>query len=173
MAYVRLYDLLPEVAMAETSLIVLDPVNAYNIPGGEYGLVEMYCDDADCDCQRVFLAVMQNEPDAREPLAVVTFGWESLDYYTKWFNMGRRTPYSKLDPMSRQAIQFMHGAHLSNTNKQSKIAPAIFEMLNMRVFNDEFYLNRLKQHYKMFRAKVNESHKSQNVILFPNRRPKK
>jgi hypothetical protein len=40
MAYTRLFDLLPELALAETSLVELAPYNAYNLPAGEYGLVE-------------------------------------------------------------------------------------------------------------------------------------
>jgi len=159
MAYTRLYDLLPELALAETSSVKLGPVNAYNLPAGEYGLVEMYCDDENCDCRRVFIAVMLNEPDAREPLAVIAFGWESLRFYTKWYNFGRNTPFSKMDEISQYSILRMRGACLNNFSPQSDLAPAILKMLKKIVFQDEFYINRLKDHYKKFKAKVDEGYR--------------
>ena len=72
MAYVQLYDLLPDVTVKETRFITaLDP-NAYNVPPGEYALTELYCDDEACDCRRVLLAVVSSV--TQKPVAVITYG---------------------------------------------------------------------------------------------------
>jgi hypothetical protein len=169
MSYTRMYDLLPELAMKETSMIEVGSMNAYSIPAGKYGLVEMYCDDKDCDCRRVLIAVMLE--DSGEPLAVISFGWESLDFYTKWFNMGKEVPFRKMDYIDRYAVQSMHGVCLNASSRQNEIASALLEMVKARALTDRFYLSRLKQHYKLFRAKVDEKHRRNNVVEF-SRRPK-
>ena len=164
MSYIRLYDLLPEVALAESTIVELAEINAYNLPAGEYGLAEMYCDDDDCDCRRVLIAVMENKVDAQEPLAVISFDWESLDYYAKWFNMGKKTSYSELDYLDKQSVDSMHGIRLIDTSLQSKFAPAILDLLEKRVLNDEFYLNRLKAHYKQFREKIYKNRHNKSIV---------
>ena len=78
MAYVQLYELLPDVARQETRTITAFEPNEFGVPPGEYGLVEMYCDDEDCDCQRVFLTIVSSI--TKKPVAVITFGWESQQF---------------------------------------------------------------------------------------------
>lgn len=49
MSYIQLYELLPDVAMRETRTITAFETNAFDMPSCEYGLVEMYCNDENCD----------------------------------------------------------------------------------------------------------------------------
>jgi len=74
----------PEVGARETRSIF-----AYghdDLPDGEYGLLELYCDEKDCDCRRVIFNVVEaGKPD--KVLATMNYGWESAKFYGKW---GRR-----------------------------------------------------------------------------------
>ena len=170
MAYVQLYELLPDVAMKETRTITAFEPNAFNVPPGEYGLVEMYCNDEACDCQRVFLAVISSV--TQKPVAVITFGWESRQFYSKWFNRGENIAFSAMNPLDQEAVNYMYGIHLSEADCQSPIAQAILRMVTDQALNDKAYVDRLKQHYKLFREKVDENYRNKNVINFPGRKPK-
>ena len=55
-----MHDLLPELAERETRSIMVQENNRYNVPAGDYGLLEMYCDEEDCDCRRVFFNVLHS-----------------------------------------------------------------------------------------------------------------
>jgi len=45
----------PEIAEAETRMMYV--LNHSEIPVGSYGLIEMYCNEEECDCRRVFFDV--------------------------------------------------------------------------------------------------------------------
>jgi hypothetical protein len=45
----------PEIAEKETRTITI--MNHASIPTGNYGLIEMYCNEPACDCRRVFFDV--------------------------------------------------------------------------------------------------------------------
>jgi len=159
MPYAPMYELLPEVAMKETRTITVFPGNEFGVPPGNYGLIEMYCNDEGCDCRRVFITVISSVTE--DSVAVITFGWSSLDFYTKWFYRGRAVKFTELDEIDRYSINNMHGIHLNDTSKQSKIAPAILQMVTKCALNDTTYIDRLKRHYKLFRAKIDEQYRSQ------------
>lgn len=158
MSYVPLYELLPDVAMKETRAIIIFERNKYGIPPAEYELVEMYCDDEDCDCQRVFLTVVSSI--TRKPVAVITFGWESRQFYTKWFNYGKDVDFYAMNFYDREAVNYMYGIHLSNSNHQSSIADAVLKMVTEEALSDKAYINRMKRHYKLFRAIVDEHYRN-------------
>ena len=159
MSYVLMYELLPEIAMAETRTITVFPGNEFSVPTGDYGLLEMYCNDEDCDCRRVFISVVSSI--VKDTVAVITFGWESRAFYAKWFNSGKTVKLSELDEFDRHAVNNMHGIHLSDTSRQSKIAPALLRMVTECALKDSAYVDRLKRHYKLFRAKVDEQYLNQ------------
>jgi hypothetical protein len=158
MAYVRLYDLFPDVAMEETRTLTVFSYNKYGVPPGNYGLIEMYCNDEGCDCRRVFLAVISSVTKSIE--AVITFGWESKAFYARWMNRGTGTSYSKMDAFDREIGDNMHGIHLNLASEQSKIAPNIMQMVTELVLSDKDYVDRLKRHYKLFRSKIDEQYGS-------------
>ena len=157
MAYARLYDLLPRIANEETRSITVPPNNHFGLPSGEYGLIEMYCNDEDCDCQRVIIMVIMR--NVQEPVAFISFGWESLDFYASWHTGGSVTIFSELDPIDQSSIKYMHGAHLNPMSPQSEIAQSVLDMIDTIVLSDKDYVDRLKRHYKLFRAKVDNSYK--------------
>jgi len=154
MPYVPMYELLPEIAMAETRTITVFKGSAFSVPAGDYGLLEMYCNDEGCDCRRVFISVISSV--TKDIVAVITFGWESKAFYAKWFYGGISVKLSELGEFDRQAVKDMHGIHLSNSSRQSEIAPAVLQMVTECALRDSAYVDRIKRHYKLFRAKVDE-----------------
>ena len=56
MGYLPLFKVLPEIGMKETRSINVTQ-NNNTLPLGEYAIIEMYCDEFDCDCRRVILSV--------------------------------------------------------------------------------------------------------------------
>ena len=80
MAYAPFYQFYPEIAEKETRcLIVLDDPK---LPVDNYGLIELYCDEPDCDCRRVFLSVFSEK--TKKKLAIIANGWESRNFYANW-----------------------------------------------------------------------------------------
>ena len=71
MPYEPFYERFPEVAEKETRTITI--FNDPELPAGEYGLIEAYCNEPDCDCRRVFLNVCSWQRGER--IAVIAYGW--------------------------------------------------------------------------------------------------
>ena len=157
MSYAMLYELFPELAMKETRTITLLPGNNCNLPPGNYGLVEMYCNDKGCDCRRVFLNVMSSV--IKNSVAVIAYGWESMDYYAEWF-CRKRVDVTKLSELDLQSVLSLKGPCLNIMSPQSRLAPAILKLVADLVLSDESYVNRLKCHYKLFRAKVDKNYRN-------------
>jgi len=151
--YEQLYHILPEVAMKETRSVVFTNENHFGITPGEYGLVELYCTDAKCDCKRVCFKIMS--ATIQDAVATIYYGWGSLDYYTDWFNMGRNTLH-EMDEYDQESVYNMHGFHICELSPQTEIARPMLKFLEAYIRDNEDYANRLKQHYKLVRAKVEE-----------------
>jgi len=144
MIFKRFLDLFPEIAENETRRITLrrDPL----IPDGEYAFVDSYCVDKTCDCRRVYFEVLQIDPNY-EPIhaATISYGWEDLDFYLSW------SPYL---PPSLAAE--MHGACLEEPQVQSKYSKRFLDLFKSRFLTDPAYIDRIKRHYAMFKAKLRQ-----------------
>ncbi len=140
MPYADFYSAFPDVAKAETRSITLTN-HSFGLPPDHYGFLEMYCDDPGCDCRRVFFCVVS--PRNNDPLAVIAYGWESRDYYAKWF--GRDDP---------DVITELMGPALNLASPQSSLAPALLELFRKILLPDTAYIDRIKRHYTMFREKT-------------------
>ena len=65
----------PELAARETRTIrLLEPHAA--LPAGEYGFLELYCNEPTCDCRRVLFQVCRADLP-NKVLATINYGWES------------------------------------------------------------------------------------------------
>jgi hypothetical protein len=140
MPFVPFYQFDPDRAHRETRSVILadpDPV----LPAGQYSMIEMYCDEPGCDCRRVLFMVFSR--DFEKPLAIVNYGWESVDFYA------RRAPF-----LSRKMAEDLHGPSLNPGSPQSKMAPAILSLIREVVLQDPAYIERLKRHYAMVREAV-------------------
>ena len=123
-----------QVAAEETRTIhVLEPGG---IPLGEYGFLEFFCADPRCDCRRVMLQV--TTPDGNV-WATIGFGWEKVKFYRRWAH-------------GADFADEMAGVSLDPLNRQSEFAEWFLLAFQNMVKTDSKYVERLKRHYKMFRA---------------------
>ncbi len=131
----------PELAAYETRTIIVWGRN--DLPDGEYGLLEFYCDEKACDCRRVIFNVVE----AKRPekvLATINYGWESAKFYGKW---GRSPGLAKEN----------NGPFLDPLNRQTQYAPALLRLFEEHILPDSAYIKRLKRHYEMFKQAIAEA----------------
>jgi hypothetical protein len=138
---VPFYEYFPEIAEIETRSIFIPKLSLSGLPVGEYGFLEMYCNERKCDCRRVFFYVIS--PPDKEPLAVIAYGWENEEFYARWMRDD--------DP---EIIKELKGPCLNIGSPQSSLAPAILKLVKEVLLQDKSYIERLKTHYRMFREKV-------------------
>ncbi|MBN1372839.1 MAG: hypothetical protein JW987_12950 [Anaerolineaceae bacterium] len=143
MPYEPFYERFKEIAMRETRSITIR--NNPDLPDDEYGFLELYCNDENCDCQRVFFNVVSRKRG--KDVAVIAYGWEDSEFYARW--------YRRNDP---QLIQEMQGPILNPTSQQSELAPALLRLVCDTLLKDPAYIERLKRHYRMFKEKVDPKH---------------
>ena len=141
MPYVLFHDYFPEVAEQETRTITVFENSEVGLPPAHYSLLEMYCDEQGCDCRRVFFCVVSSLTKRIE--AVIAYGWENREFYTKW--MGDNDP---------TIISELKGPVLNLGSPQSKLAPRLLKMIQDVILPDQAYMQRVKTHYWMFRNRI-------------------
>ncbi len=132
------HDHFPELAERETRSVTVPAHSDVGLPPGEYGFLEMFCDEPGCDCRRVMFYVVS--PGRKDELAVVAYGWESTDFYARWLKLD--------DPLM---LAEMKGPVLNMGSPQSDLGPAILGLVRDVLLEDTAYVQRVKRHYKMFR----------------------
>ena len=144
MQYAPFYEQFRELALKETrSFTVFD--GHPDLPADEYGLVELYCDDEGCDCQRVMFEVLSRKRN--KSVAYIAYGWASAGFYRKWTKSG--------DP---DIALHMRGPVLNELSPQSELAAALLTVVRDTVLKDAAYVERLKRHYRLFKEKVDPKH---------------
>lgn len=157
MPMVPFMERFPEMGARETRSVTVPPQQ--DLPEGEYGFVELYCDEPGCDCRRVIIDVLRPETGWSKVWATIGYGWESLDFYRKWSGSGG-------DPTE------VKGPYLDPLNPQTKYSPALLNLFRFLIQSPE-YVARLRRHYQMFRQCVDgrEKHNdSQHANRIENRR---
>ncbi len=78
-----------ELLGATTRVRTLTLRGAPGLPDGAYSLVDCYCIDPDCDCRKTMIQVHLDH----RFVSLIAFGWESAEYYTRWYgrNLDERT----------------------------------------------------------------------------------
>lgn len=148
MPFQPLYERLPEVAVAETRTIYLpEEENPHNLLSGSYSFVEAFCNEISCNCRRVFFSVYYSpdmeSPPGKKPLAVIGYGWDSMAFYKKWM----RNNDNKMAKHLTTPI-------LNELSYQSEYARSILKMFNDLLLKDKQYMERVKRHYRLFRAQL-------------------
>lgn len=139
MTHAPLHDICREIAEKETRFLIFQE-DYKDLPRGEYGFVELYCNDMKCDCRNVYIQVInRNYP---EPLATISYGWESLKFYKDW--MGGKD--------NNDIIEDFKGPSLALT-QQSKYADTLLELF-IEILKDDKYVERLKEHYNLFKDEI-------------------
>src|SRR5262245_59324510 len=106
MAMITFNTFFPELAIDEMRVLHINGMGV--VPDDEYGLVEFYCDEIDCDCRRVIINVASRK--SGKFLASISYGWESLQFYEKWTG-------------NRKDAEDAIGPYLEPLNEQSDYAP--------------------------------------------------
>ena len=148
MPYSLFGDRFPEIAEKETrSIMVFDDPE---LPKDNYLLVELYCDEPECDCRRVMFHIFSEMK--KKFIATIAWGWESKKFYQKWM--------SHPDP---EAIDEMCGLTINRLSYQSNIAPLLLKKIRELILPDKKYTDRIKRHYKIFRKSVEEDKKKVDI----------
>jgi hypothetical protein len=114
-----------------------------DLPDGDYGFFELYCNEPHCDCRRVMVVVLRPETGWNQYWATINYGWESREFYQTWAGAlawdrdGWQGPF--LDPLATQ----------------TPYAPALLELFQW-LLQSPAYVERLKNHYRLFRASVEQ-----------------
>lgn len=123
-----------ELAFKETRSVTVPAGNP--MPAGEYGFLEYYCTDENCDCRRLIIRVF-DQHSGDKVWATISYGWENAAFYRKW------------SPGTDNAEEWSRPT-LDPINPQSKYAEYFLALFGQMI-QDQAYVNRLKRHYKMFR----------------------
>jgi len=142
MHYQSFHDLLPAIAEKETRTITVFKNNDLGLPADEYGFVELFCNNKKCDCRRVFFEVFSRNRNQSE--AVICWGWENAAFYKKW--MGGY--------IDKQMLTELIGPSLNFSSPQSPLAQALLNLFSKILLKDEVYINRVRNHYNMFKKKL-------------------
>lgn len=132
----------PEVGARETRSVTVPP--RQDLPEGEYGFVELYCDEPGCDCRRVMIDVLRPETGWSKVWATISYGWESPDFYRKWDG-------SDGDPTE------IKGPYLDPLNPQTQYSPSLLNLFRFLIQSSD-YVERLRRHYLMFRQSIDGEH---------------
>ena len=135
------HDRFREMAERETRSVTVLPKADIGLPAGDYGFLEMFCDEPGCDCHRVFFYVISSQ--RRDVEAVIAYGWESREFYARWMRDD--------DP---DIIAALKGPTLNLGSPQSKLAPAILDLFQKVLLRDRAYIERVNEHYRIFREQI-------------------
>jgi hypothetical protein len=127
----------PETARRETRSVTMR--GDRRLLDGEYGFLELYCDEQGCDCRRVLFYVVSSTA-VHEILATINYGWETRRCYERW--MG-----------NRESARWCRGASLEPFGTQTEYSAALLRLFETVVVDKE-YVERLKRHYAMFKDAV-------------------
>jgi hypothetical protein len=159
MPFVPFHLYFPDFSKKETRSLFVPPATIPHLPAGNYGFIELYCDEPGCDCRRVFFNVVSER--RRKIEAVIAWGWEDLDFYAKWMR--------KPDPVS---VKNLRGPILNPGSPMTELAPMLLQLTQNVLLQDAEYRERIKRHYHVFREKIdrpspNESQLRNRRILSP------
>jgi hypothetical protein len=132
----------PKLGAQETRSVTV--TRQQDLPDGEYGFLELYCDEPGCDCRRVMIDVLPPETGWSKIWATISYGWESLEFYRKWGGAG-------CDPIE------IKGPYLDPLNPQTKYSGALLNLFRFLVQSPD-YVERLKHHYQVFRELIEKRH---------------
>lgn len=146
MPFTLFCDRFRELAERETRTITQFDGSGSGHPASQYAFVEMFCDEPGCDCRRVLLRVTDTSDGHCE--AMINYGWEDESFYARWLR--EDVP---------EIVAELKGPALHVGPVQGRHADAILEDAQKFLFSDAAYVARIKRHYAMFRATVEQEGK--------------
>ena len=153
MPFVPFASQFPELARQETRSVL-------NFEEGvqtcAYLFMEMFCDEPGCDCRRVFVQVISDQPGVPQPRATISWGWEPASFYRTWAKF----------PLDATDLDELRGPALVRLTPQSEEAPELLEQFRVLV-KDEAYASRVIRHYAMFRERIELARPADGTSAMP------
>jgi hypothetical protein len=143
MELVPFYIRFPGLAEKETRSIFI--FKSGDLPPGQYGFLELFCDDPKCDCRRVVISVISPQRGTA-PLATINYGWEHVEFYARWLGTWQNAVECK-------------GPSLDPLNPQTADSEALLALFKSAL-EDEQYRERLKRHYELFKSTLPKAQKA-------------
>ena len=131
----------PDLAARETRSVTV--AGRTDIPDGEYGFLELFCDETGCDCRRAMIVVLRSDTKLNKIWASINYGWESLEFYKRWGGAWVDSSTAK-------------GPFLDPLNPQTPYSPALLNLFRFLLQSPE-YARRIQTHYWIFRQTVDDS----------------
>jgi len=138
----------PELGARETR--ALRVTGRKELPDGDYGFLELYCDEPGCDCRRVMIDVLREDTEDKI-WATLNYGWENVEFYRQW---GRCS--------SDREARAMKGPVLDPLNPQTQYSQVLLERFRILLQSPD-YVQRLIHHYQMFRTAVEKEQLERNI----------
>lgn len=126
----------PDLALRETRSVEVR--GRPDLPDGDYGFIELYCNEDPCDCRRVIIQVV-SRATGDKVLATIGYGWEPVAFYKKSLHG------------DRELAKDCKGPSLDPINAQSQFAPALLKLFRI-VLQGAEYAQRLERHYRLFKS---------------------
>ncbi len=131
----------PELGASETRSLTVRGRD--DLPDGDYGFIELYCNEPNCDCRRVMIVVLRPETGWKF-WAAINYGWESVEFYQKW----ARAP--------AEDCSEWQGPILDPMVEQTPYASVLLDLFNKFLLQSPDYVQRLRKHYQLFRSVVED-----------------
>lgn len=140
--FISFFEEFPELVSSEfRNVFISDNGADYPIPPGNYAFLELFCQDIDCDCRNVMIAVISSDPPKR--WAVLRYGWESKRFYKKWFSG------------DNELAQHFPGVFLdTGMSPRNAMSQAFLTLFKQMIRNDPGYAKRIEVHYDLFKEKI-------------------
>ena len=137
----------PELAAREMRAVTLS--GRTDLPDGEYGFLELFCDEPGCDCRRVMIDVLRADTALNKIWATINYGWESLQFYKRWGGPSVTASNSK-------------GPFLDPINPQTPYSAALLSLFRLLIQSPD-YNARIQTHYRIFRQTIDRDQQSDNI----------
>src|SRR5437773_11140809 len=96
------------------------------LPDGDYGFLELYCDEPGCDCRRVMIDVLREDTEDKI-WATLNYGWENVEFYRQ---CGRCS--------SDREARAMKGAVLAPLNPPTQHSHALLERFRILLQSPDY-----------------------------------
>ena len=111
------------------------------LPDGEYGFIDTYCCDPECDCRKTMIQVMHNG----KLVSVINYRWKSAAFYEKW--MGSSAKDHMMPSMNGPSIDITSPDLVSREG-----VLALFDALLNDIWRGKF-----KKHYKEVKSAISKT----------------
>jgi hypothetical protein len=144
MDFIPFYEECPIVADKQTRTTFILDKKLYGIPAGQYAFIENYCTDPECDCRKVMVNIIRVNNKSGKILGTISYGWEGLKFYTQWL-------YG-----DKKLAKEMKGPSLELGGIQSEYSAQCLTMFKEVGLHDFTFLQRLPEHYTLFKKAIRE-----------------